>query len=76
MPSPIKLTDSELDAVRPRRGRSDLLCVIPFLRAGRTRCRMRGNRPRCGPRAHTCAELQRQFFHPPDFGAGMTAKYR
>jgi hypothetical protein len=71
---PIRLTDSELSAIRPL----DPDLRDPFLRA--VASALQGQTV-IGPGvvARTCAELQRQFFHPPDLSAGAAgraSKYR
>jgi hypothetical protein len=71
---PIRLSDSELDAVmsaaRP----------IPVDRSDAFLQEVASELQRCGeigPGAvfKVCREIQRRFFDPPDLGVGMTTKY-
>lgn len=78
MPSPIRLTDSELDAVFAAARPLDPDLRDPFLRAVANALAGREVIGPPGLVARTCAELQRQFFRPPDFGhaPGAVSKYR
>jgi hypothetical protein len=75
---PIRLSDSELDAVMSAARPLDPDLRDPFLRS--VAAALQGQAV-IGPGvvARVCAELQRQFFHPPDLAAGThgrSSKYR
>jgi hypothetical protein len=76
MPPILRLTDDELDAIMAAARPLDPDLRDPFLRAVATA--LQGN-AEIGPGvvARTCAELQREFFHPPDLSRSTgTSKYR
>jgi hypothetical protein len=73
---PLRLSDSELDAVFAAARPLDPDLRDPFLRAVANALQ---GRTIIGPGvvARTCAELQRQFFHPFDLSrSNGTSKYR
>ena len=74
---PIKLTDSELDAVMAHARPLDPDLRDPFLRSVSNALQ---GQTVIGPGvvARVCAEMQRQFFRPPDFShaVGAQSKYR
>jgi hypothetical protein len=70
----LKLSDAELDAVFTAARPLDPDLRDPFLRAVANALQ---GKAEIGPSvvARTCAELQRQFFHPPDLRSAE-GKYR
>jgi hypothetical protein len=74
---PIRLSDAELDAVFAAARPLDVDLHDAFLRAV-AHALQQDCAGEVGPGtvARVCRELQRQFFHPPDFGPGTTSKYR
>jgi hypothetical protein len=74
---PIRLTDSELDAVMAAARPLDPDLRDPFLRAVANALQ---GQTVIGPGvvARTCAELQREFFRPPELqhAVGAQSKYR
>jgi hypothetical protein len=71
---PLRLSDDELDAVMAAARPLDPDLRDPFLRAVANALQGREVGP--GTVARTCAELQWQFFHPPDPSRSAgTSKY-
>jgi hypothetical protein len=73
---PLRLSDSELDAVMAAARPLDPDLRDPFLRAVANALQ---GKAEIGPGvvARTCSEMQRQFFHPPDLSRGNdVSKYR
>jgi hypothetical protein len=71
--TPIKLSDAELDCVMAAARPLAVEMRDPFLRA--VAAALEGSKV-IGPGvvARTCAELQRQFFDPPDLSGGSRSR--